>query len=551
MKKVRTICRSLLFGATAAAMAQSAIAEQPNVMLILADDMGWKDASYHGAEFDTPSLDKIAAEGVELRRMYVNPKCSPTRGALLTGRDPIRFGMGYATVYPWVEGGIPKGEKLIGEYFQEAGYHTAAFGKWNVGHTFYYQHPNQRGFDYFFGHLNTNGDYYDHTVNEVGGFDLQRNGTSVDRKQYVDRSDIEKYGPFVLANDANQWLDDWSSKQNDGNPDNDGPFMMYVPFKAPHSPLQAPQSLIDEAENSQPGEIRNAKRKIFAGMMLGMDKAIGRMMDKLEELGVADNTIVMFLSDNGGTGTYQGGGLNTPLRGYKQQIYEGGIRVVGMIRYPGSDAKKPVLKPGTQSEQFITGWDVLPTLADAAGVDYSTSPEGRPLDGKSYWPQLTSNKPKPYEGDIYFATQATAVNQFAFTAIRGNMKLVQLVDMQMESVKVTNELYDIIADPSETKDLSAKPEHAELLTDLITDVEAWRNDREPFVQSRIKVVPHPGWVAPADWAEFIKANSAPGVLQEYSQENQWGEVNVIDSSAELKARDEQFQKAHQGRLIVQ
>lgn len=550
MNTFKTLCRNLVAITATSLLTQTAFASQPNVMLILADDMGWKDASFNGAEFNTPSLDELAAEGISLKRLYVNPKCSPTRGALLTGRDPIRFGMGYATVYPWVEGGIPKGEKLISEYFKEAGYHTSVFGKWNVGHTFEYQHPNKRGFDYFFGHLNTNGDYYDHTVNEVGGFDLQRNGTSVDPKDYVDRTDIEKYGPFVLANDASQWLDNWSNQQKDSNPENDGPFFMYIPFKAPHSPLQAPESLINEAEASQPGEIKNAKRKIFAGMMLGMDKAIGRLMDKLDTLGVADNTVVMFLSDNGGTGTYQGGGLNTPLRGFKQQVYDGGIRVVGILRYPGTNPDQPVLKPGSQSDQFIAGWDVLPTLAEAAGFNASAL-QKKTLDGTSYWPQLTTGKTTPYRGDIFFATQATAVNEFAFTAIRDNMKLVQRVDMRMESVTVENELYDIINDPNETKDLSSDPGQAELLADLISSVEVWRNDREPFVQSRIKVVPHPGWVAPADWAEFIKRNSEPGVLQEYSQENLWGEVNVIESEEELKAMDKAYQKAHQGRLIVQ
>jgi len=551
MNKIQAFFQKVVFGVSSILLASAASAAQPNLMIILADDMGWNDTSFHGAEFNTPSLDELAAEGVELSRLYVNPKCSPTRAALLTGRDPIRFGMGYATVYPWVEGGVPKEEKFIGEYFQEAGYHTAAFGKWNIGHTFNYQHPNQRGFDYFFGHLNTNGDYFDHTVNEVGGFDLQRNGTSVNPADYVDRTDIEKYGPFVLANDAVQWLDDWSGKQTDNVPDNDGPFFMFVPFKAPHSPLQAPQSLIDEAEASQPGSIEAGNRQVFAGMMLGMDKAIGRIMDKLDALGVANDTIVMFLSDNGGTGTVQGGGLNTPLKGVKQQVYEGGIRVVGMIRYIGSDPKNPVLLPGTQSEQFIAGWDVLPTLAEAAGVALSSAPAERPLDGKSYWSQIASNSTVPHKDDIYFATQATAVNEFAFTAIRGNMKLVQLVDMRMESVAVKNELYDIIADPNETTDLSADPANATILADLIEKVADWRNSREPFVQSRIKVVPHPGWVAPADWAEFIKQNSAPGVLQDYTSENQWGAVNVVQSPAELQAQDKRYQDAHQGRLVVQ
>ena len=258
------------------------------------------------------------------------------------------------------------------------------------------------------GSLNTGGDYFTHR--NQGGYDLQRNGESV--------PDLDgQYNTDVYTSEAIHWIRNLRDRQK--------PFFLYLAYKAPHSPFQAPQALIDEAGG------------VYAAMMVSMDTGIGRILDALEAEGVADHTIVMFLSDNGAT---RGAGSNAPLRGFKLGTYEGGIRVVSVLRWPG------VLPPGTTSTQVMTSLDVFPTLAAAAGVEVLAE---RALDGTDLWREISSGQTTPRADDIFYASENFVGRQFSFSVLRGNMKLVQRVDQTLESLAIVNELYDVFADPGE------------------------------------------------------------------------------------------------------
>lgn len=195
---------------------------RPNIIVIVADDLGWADVGFHGnTQIDTPSLDRLASEGVVLDRFYTTPICSPTRAALMTGRDPIRLGVAYATIMPWSNNGVHTQETFLPELLQSAGYQTAMVGKWHLGHAQQGFHPNSRGFEHFYGHLHTEVGFYP-PFNSVGGKDFQRNGESIDD---------EGYESYLLAEEVSRYIKDR---------DPDRPFFIYMPFIAPHTPLEPP-----------------------------------------------------------------------------------------------------------------------------------------------------------------------------------------------------------------------------------------------------------------------------------------------------------------------
>ena len=432
----------------------------PNILIVLADDMGWSDASFRGSAIPTPNIDRLAAEGVELRRFYTNPKCSPTRAAILTGRDPLKLGLSYATVYPWSAFGVAPSEHFMGESFQAQGYQTAMIGKWHLGHAVPAHHPNHRGFDYFMGSLNTGGDYFSHVVQR--GFDLQRNGVST----------LELAGHYntdVYTDETVRWI----RERRDAS----RPFLLYLAYKAPHSPFQAPEDLIDEYGD------------VYTAMMVSMDTGIGRVLDALHAEGVANDTIVLFLSDNGAT---RGNGSNAPLRGHKLETYEGGIRVLALLRWPG------VLPAATVSSQVITSMDVFPTLAAAAGVNVLAE---RDLDGRNLWRTIERGRAEPRRDDVFYASENFVGRQFSFAVIRGPMKLVQRVSQTWDETTVVNELYDIVADPTEAEDLAEKnPRLVRALANALSD---WRREH-PYAGSHTRLVPHPGWRGPLDWAKAME-----------------------------------------------
>jgi arylsulfatase A-like enzyme len=239
-----------------------------NLVLFVADDMGWGDVGYHDSEIRTPNIDRLAAEGMRLERFYVHPLCSPTRGALMTGRSPLTTGLLLPTE-PWYSSGLPVGEKLLPEYLKDAGYQTFAVGKWHLGPNRLRYHPQNRGFDHFYGHLGGFINYDLHTI--WRGVDWQRNGRTVVEDGYSTHLITDEAVRLIKARDK------------------DAPMFLYVTFNAPHSPLQAPESA-----TAGYAELDDMNRRIYAAMVTEMDRGIGQVLATLESEGTRLTSITDF-----------------------------------------------------------------------------------------------------------------------------------------------------------------------------------------------------------------------------------------------------------------
>ena len=479
-------------------------AEQPNVIVMVADDLGWADVGFHGGDIDTPSLDRLAAEGVELRRFYTTPICSPTRAALMTGRNPIRLGIAYGVILPWDNHGVHTEERFLSEAFLDMGYQTAIVGKWHLGHAQQTHHPNSRGFEHFYGHLHTEVGYYPPFANQ-GGKDFQRNGVSIND---------EGYETDLLAEEGSRYI-----RERDPSK----PFFLYLPFLAPHTPLDAPQHLQDKyadidtdlppARSVQTDGtrtiskllLRDSARPMYAAVVDAMDQAIGRVLETLDEEGISDNTIVLFFSDNGGAAYSHGGANNAPLRGGKGEVFEGGIRVVSLLRWPDQ------LEGGGKMDQIMTVMDVFPTLMDAAGLMPGTHLS---WDGASLWPAIRDGRRAPRQNDVFFASETPIYGHFSLTLFNEDWKLVQEIQQDQITTTVTNHLFNIAEDPNEYNNLASV--HPDVAASMAERIRNWRA-LHPIHGTRSYLVPPPGWRAPKDWAtyprplEFLQADPAPGM----------------------------------------
>ena len=463
--------------------------ERPNIIVMVADDLGWADVGYHGGPIDTPSLDRLAAEGVQLDRFYTTPICSPTRAALMTARDPIRLGVAYATIMPWMNNGIHPDEQFLPQSFLTAGYQTAMVGKWHLGHAQQDFHPNNRGFEHFYGHLHTEVGYFPPFSNQ-GGKDFQLNGQSITK---------DGYETYLLADEVSRYI-----RERDQNK----PFFVYMPFIAPHTPLEAPADLMekyaDMVDDRKPARARNtdntrrirqltmrpSARPAYAAVVDAMDQAIGQVLATLDDQGIADNTIVLFFSDNGGAAYATGGADNVPLRGGKGETFEGGIRVVSVMRWPAA------ITSGTTMEQIMTVMDVFPTLAAAAGIETGIT---RKMDGQNMWPAIVDNVPSPRQKTVFFASETPTYGSFSIAAFNEHWKLVQEIEQDNEGTNITNHLFRIADDPYEYNNLAQ--EHPEVVQQLAQEIRDWRA-LHPIAGVRSQLAPPPGWRAPQDWSTW-------------------------------------------------
>jgi arylsulfatase A-like enzyme len=396
-------------------------ANKPNIVYILADDMGYADAGFMGSkELRTPNIDKLAQGGTILSSFYVQPVCSPTRSTLMTGRYVMRTGV-YSVVRPHAPWGLPLAERTLAQAMSEAGYETAITGKWHLGEFKPDYLPMHRGFDHQYGLWFGAIDYFTHKRGP--DLDWHRDDQPCDDKGYSTDLIAKEACRLIAAKDPNKRL------------------YLYLPFNAVHAPHEAPESYI------KPFDKLTGVRKTYAGMVAAMDEGVGKVVAALEVAKIRDNTLIIFSSDNGGPNPGKVTD-NGPLRAGKGTIYEGGIRVCACVNWPGHIAAgKTIAEP-------LQGVDWYPTLIKLAGGSLD---QKLPLDGKDIWPVLTAGAKTPHDALLLCGTKKNV------TAIRmGDWKLLvnpnnndaEEDNATDEAASNREELYNLANDLGEHHDLA-------------------------------------------------------------------------------------------------
>ncbi len=396
-------------------------AERPHIVLMLADDLGWGDVGYNGSRIATPHIDSLAKRGVRLGQFYAQPVCSPTRGALMTGRYPMRLGLQCGVVRPWARHGLPLDERTLPEALAAAGYATAIVGKWHLGHVSADYLPTRRGFDLQYGHYNGALDYFTHIRD--GGHDWHQNDKTNHDKGYSTDLIGEHAARIIAEHDKSR------------------PLFLYVPFNAPHTPLQAPEKYIRRF-----ADMKDERRRTFAAMVNCMDVAVGRITKALEENDYpADNTLIFFCSDNGGIRRL---GSNRELRAGKGTLYEGGVRV------PAVAVWEKKLKPGAAVDEPLHVVDLFPTFIKLSGGELSDAEtaSAKQLDGRDLWPVIADGQASPHKFILHNLTP------FHGAIRQGDWKLIHNGHVSSNATAVggkeTWELFNIRKDPSEKTELS-------------------------------------------------------------------------------------------------
>jgi arylsulfatase A-like enzyme len=426
MTQIRILNTAVLLAALwlwgAAQSPAGAADAKPNILYIVADDLGWKDVGFHGSDIKTPNLDALAAKGAKLEAFYAQPMCTPTRAALMTGRYPLRYGLQTAVIPQGHTYGLATDEWLLPQALKEAGYETAIIGKWHLGHADRKFWPRQRGFDHQYGPLIGEIDYFTHKAG--GKVDWYRNNKVVEE---------EGYSTTLLGNDAVKLIEAHNPAT---------PLFLYLAFNAVHTPYQAPQEYLDRYK-----DIKDPSRQAYAASATAMDEQIGRVVAALAAKKMLDNTLIVFQSDNGGTRNAMFAGAitdmskvvlpadNGPYRDGKASLYEGGTRVVAFANWPGH------IKEGSTVNEMIHTVDLYPTLVDLAGGHLG---KNKPLDGMDVWATISAGKPSPRTELVY------NIEPFRAGIREGDWKLIWHTTLP-QSI----ELYNIAEDPSETKNLAA------------------------------------------------------------------------------------------------
>lgn len=410
---------------------------RPNVVILFADDSGYADFGFQESVRDdfrhlTPHIDSIADAGARFTNAYVTaPVCSPSRAGMMTGRYQERFGH-ETNLPPGTQNGLPLSETFGVKRLQELGYETGLIGKWHLGYPEAFQ-PNQRGYEHFYGLLQGSRSYHPYkkpTKDRV----IQENGTPTAETGYVTDRLGDAACRFIEENRSN-------------------PFYLFVSFTAPHGPLEPRMGSYDAARIDH---IEHVHRRNYAGLVVAMDDNVGKILSTIENNGLNENTIVIFTNDNGGPGG-KDSTSNYPLRGFKGQLYEGGIRVPFAMAWPGE------IVPGTVVSTPITTMDILPTIIEADG---KVVPDDWQLDGSSLLPLLgVSDEPFP-ERSLYWRRSGIT----GPIAIReGNWKL-----LERNSPDGVTELYDLSADIGESTNVAKK--YPKVLSRLQSKLRQWESE---------------------------------------------------------------------------
>ena len=365
----------------------------------------------------TPNIDQLAKAGAVLESHYVQPVCSPTRAALMTGRYATRTGV-YTVVRPHAKWGLPLQERTLANALQEAGYSTAILGKWHLGEFDRAYLPTNRGFDHQYGHYFGALDYFTKIRGQV--YDWHRDDQELKEDGYT---------THLLTHEARRLIESQPRSK---------PLFLYVPYNAVHSPLQVPESYLKPYGNL------NGGRKQLAGMLAAVDESIGQIVAALEKAGLRDNTLIVFSSDNGGPQP----GTNTPLRGFKGSTYEGGVRGCAFANWPGK------IPGGQRIQQPMHVIDWYPTLIKLAGGSLD---QKLPIDGKDVWPLLTQQAPSPHDAILSVQSPTRAALRM------GDWKLISNEDTNRPAANRANTrkarteplaLFNLAKDLGETTNLA-------------------------------------------------------------------------------------------------
>jgi arylsulfatase A-like enzyme len=447
---------------------------RPNIVYIVADDQGWNDVGFRSVDLRTPNLDQLARGGVTLQQFYAQPMCTPSRAALMTGRYPHRYGLQTLVIPSAGSYGLAVDEFLLPQALKSAGYQTAIVGKWHLGHADRKYWPRQRGFDYQYGPLLGEIDYFTHSAH--GTRDWFRNNVPVNENGYVTE---------LLGDDAVRLIERHDTRS---------PLFLYLAFTAPHAPYQAPQKFLDRFAG-----IADPSRRAYAAMIAAMDDQIGRVVRALEKRGLRDNTLIVFQSDNGGPRSAKFTGEvdmskstipadNGPYRDGKASHYEGGTRVLALANWPGR------IPAGVVVDQPIHIVDMYPTLARLAGA---TAAGKKPIDGIDVWPTLTQNAASPRTEVVY------GIEPFRGAVRQGNWKLVWQATLPSKL-----ELFDLAADPAEKNNVAAA--HPDKVAELQRRVEALAQEAVPplILQEAL------GAVKPALFGSVLLPGEAKAIQQQ-------------------------------------
>jgi arylsulfatase A-like enzyme len=422
---------------------QAAMAVPPNLIVIVADDLGYADVGFNGhSDIPTPNIDRIAKAGVVFSDAYVTfTVCGPSRAGLITGRYPQRFGFernpAWKPADPSV--GLPLVEKTIAEVLRPAGYKSGVIGKWHLG-AHESLHPLSRGFDEFYGHLGGGHRYFPDELTIQHTHDAKNEPQSY--TTWISRGREPVRTQQYLTDEFSSEAVEFVSRHKDG------PFFLYLAYNAPHGPLQAPQEEIEKFKN-----VTDEKRRIYSAMVSVMDRGIGDVLDELDKLGLTENTLIFFLSDNGGP-TQSNGSKNTPLRGGKSDPFEGGFRVPMAARWPRA------LPAGIKYSKPVSALDILATIAAANNL--KEDPQ-RPLDGVNLVPHLIGEKADAPHKRIYlrmFDAKSHAMRE-------GDFKIIQPKQAKDEGLL----LFNLASDLSEKNNLADTDQ--ERLKSLQQNYEKW------------------------------------------------------------------------------
>ena len=421
-------------GAAILGACAGAATRRPNILLIVADDLGYADVGFNGCkDFATPNIDSIAKSGVRFTNGYVShPFCSPTRSGLMTGRYQQRYGYENNPKYdPHDEiYGVPLSETMLPQTLSAAGYSTGIVGKWHLGAAPKF-HPMKRGFQEMFGFIGGGHDYF---KAEMEGdpkeyfIPIQRNGKPVEEKEYLTEAFSREAAAFVRRHPKD-------------------PFFLYLAYNCPHTPQQVSDKYLERYKH-----LKDPKRRLYAAMMSAMDDGIGQVLAAVREQKLDSDTLIFFFSDNGGPIDVNGSS-NTPLRAGKGSVYDGGIRVPFAARWTGR------LPAGKQFHHPVISLDIFPTAAALAGAKL---PAGKKLDGVDLMPHLLGAATKPPHERLFWRMGGGV----SFAVREGNYKLVKTAD--------GTQIYDLDKDIGETKDLAAT--HPEILKRLDNAREQWNKE---------------------------------------------------------------------------